>query len=143
MSWVSVMKSSVSLSLFFSQLEIESGRRGGEGERIGGENREEARGRERERKAEGGKRGRVQGAGCRVQGTVVIAVAAPAPILEPGARPSHTPCQPVLVFRKERKSFLDNLLVQIHFIVEMMRWTGLAPWEFEFPFPGSLISTFL
>ena len=21
-------------------------------------------------------------------------------------------------------------------------WTGLAPWEFEFPFPGSLISTF-
>ena len=25
----------------------------------------------------------------------------------------------------------------------MMRWTGLAPWEFEFPFPGSLISTFL
>ena len=22
-------------------------------------------------------------------------------------------------------------------------WTGLAPWEFEFPFPGSLISTFL
>ena len=25
----------------------------------------------------------------------------------------------------------------------MIRWTGLAPWEFEFPFPGSLISTFL
>ena len=24
-----------------------------------------------------------------------------------------------------------------------IRWTGLAPWEFEFPFPGSLISTFL
>ena len=24
----------------------------------------------------------------------------------------------------------------------MVRWTGLAPWEFEFPFPGSLISTF-
>ena len=22
-------------------------------------------------------------------------------------------------------------------------WTGLAPWEFEFPFPGSLIPTFL
>ena len=25
----------------------------------------------------------------------------------------------------------------------MIRWTGLAPWEFEFPFPGSLASTFL
>jgi len=25
----------------------------------------------------------------------------------------------------------------------MIRGTGLAPWEFEFPFPGSLTSTFL
>jgi len=25
----------------------------------------------------------------------------------------------------------------------MIRWTGLAPWEFELPFPGSLTSTFL
>ena len=25
----------------------------------------------------------------------------------------------------------------------MIRWTGLAPWEFEYPFPGSLASTFL
>jgi len=25
----------------------------------------------------------------------------------------------------------------------MIRSTGLAPWEFEFPFPGSLTSTFL
>ena len=25
----------------------------------------------------------------------------------------------------------------------MIRWTGLAPWEFEFPFPYSLICTFL
>jgi len=24
----------------------------------------------------------------------------------------------------------------------MIRWNGLAPWEFEFPFPGSLTSTF-
>jgi len=23
----------------------------------------------------------------------------------------------------------------------MIRWTGLAPWKFEFPFPGSLTST--
>ena len=25
----------------------------------------------------------------------------------------------------------------------LIRWTGLAPWDFEFPFPGSLTSTFL
>ena len=41
----------------------------------------------------------------------------------------------------EREFFIDNLLVRIHFIIEMIWWTGLAPWEFEFPFPGSLIST--
>ena len=38
--------------------------------------------------------------------------------------------------------FIDNLLVRIHFIIVMIRWTGLAPWEFEFHFPGSLTSTF-
>jgi len=43
----------------------------------------------------------------------------------------------------EREFFIDNLLVRIHFILEMIWWTGLAPWEFELPFPGSLISTFL
>ena len=45
--------------------------------------------------------------------------------------------------RPEREFFIDNLLVQIHFIIVMIRWTGLAPWEFELPFPGSLTSTFL
>jgi len=44
---------------------------------------------------------------------------------------------------QERELFIDNLLVRIHFIIEMIWWTGLAPWEFEFPFPGCLISTFL
>jgi len=43
----------------------------------------------------------------------------------------------------ERDFFIDNLLVRIHFIIVMIRWTGLAPWEFEFPFLGSLTSTFL
>ena len=43
----------------------------------------------------------------------------------------------------EREFFIDNLLVRIHFIIEMIWWTGLAPWEFTFPFPSSLISTFL
>jgi len=32
-----------------------------------------------------------------------------------------------------REFFIDNLLVRIHFIIVMIRWTGLAPWEFEFP----------
>jgi len=43
----------------------------------------------------------------------------------------------------QREFFIENLLVRIHFIIEMIRWTGLAPWEFEFPFPGSLASTVL
>ena len=37
--------------------------------------------------------------------------------------------------------FIDNLLVRIHCIIVMIRWTGLAPWEFEFPCPVSLTST--
>ena len=36
-----------------------------------------------------------------------------------------------------------NLLVRIRCIIVMMRWTDPAPWEFGFPFPGSLTSTFL
>ena len=40
----------------------------------------------------------------------------------------------------EREFFIDNLLVRIH---RCFWCTGLAPWEFESPFPGSLISTFL
>jgi len=35
---------------------------------------------------------------------------------------------------RERDIFIDNLLVRIHFIIVMIRWTGLAPWEFELPF---------
>ena len=33
-----------------------------------------------------------------------------------------------------------KLLVRIHLIIELVWWTGLAPWEFQFPFPGRLIS---
>jgi len=36
----------------------------------------------------------------------------------------------------KREFFIDNLLVRIHFIVEMILWTGLA----SFSFPGSFIS---
>jgi len=49
--------------------------------------------------------------------------------VDPGAR----------ITVREREFFIDNF----HFIIVMIRWTGLAPWEFEFPFPGSLTSTFL
>ena len=47
------------------------------------------------------------------------------------------------VVAAERDFFIDNLLVRNHFTIVMIRWTGLAPWEFEFPFPGSLTSTVL
>ena len=43
----------------------------------------------------------------------------------------------------EKEFFIDNLLVRIHFIVGMIRWAGLAQWEFELSFPSSLTSTFL
>jgi len=43
----------------------------------------------------------------------------------------------------QREFFIYNLLVRIHSIIVMIRWTGLAPWGFEFHFPGSLTSTFL
>jgi len=46
-------------------------------------------------------------------------------------------------YTREREFFIDNLLVRIHFIIVMIKWTGIAPWEFEFSFPGSLTSTFL
>ena len=42
---------------------------------------------------------------------------------------------------QEGELFIDNLLVRTYIIDEMIWWTGLAPWEFEFSFPGSLIST--
>ena len=32
----------------------------------------------------------------------------------------------------ETEFFIDNILVRIHLIIVMIRWTGLAPWEFEF-----------
>ena len=50
-------------------------------------------------------------------------------------------CRPMCATLPGREFFIDNLLVRIHFIIVMIRWTGLAPWEFEFPFPGSFTST--
>jgi len=48
-----------------------------------------------------------------------------------------------MLHQVQREFFIDNLLVRMNFIIVMIRWTGLAPWEFEFPFPGSFTSTFL
>ena len=31
--------------------------------------------------------------------------------------------------RERERVFIDNLLVQIRFIIVMIRWTGLALWE--------------
>ena len=39
---------------------------------------------------------------------------------------------------RQREFFVDNLLVRIHFIIVIIRWTGLAPWEFEFHFQAAL-----
>ena len=50
-------------------------------------------------------------------------------------RPRHCRC--------ERDFFIVNLLVRVHLIIQKIWWTGLAPWKFELPFPGSLNSRFL
>ena len=41
----------------------------------------------------------------------------------------------------ERDLIIDNLLVRIHFISVMIRWTGLAPWECEYQEAGSYATT--
>ena len=35
-----------------------------------------------------------------------------------------------LLLQRE-SSFIDNLVVRIHYTIVMVKWTGLAPWEFE------------
>ena len=47
------------------------------------------------------------------------------------------------MLERVRGFFIDNLLVQFFLIIEMVWWTGLAPYKFEFPFQGSLMPTFL
>ena len=37
---------------------------------------------------------------------------------------------------RDSEFFIDNLLVRIHFIIVMIRWTGLAAWEIELRFPS-------
>ena len=45
---------------------------------------------------------------------------------EPSSEPLHI--NQTRRISAEREFFIDNLLVRIHFIIEMIRWTGLAPW---------------
>ena len=58
--------------------------------------------------------------------------------LDAAARRRAQPRRP----QREREFCIGNPLVRIHVIIVMIRWTGLAPWEFELPFPGSVTSTF-
>ena len=46
---------------------------------------------------------------------------------------SRSPLHPQVEL-SARDFFVDNLLVRIHFIVVMIKWTGLAPQTSEFPF---------
>jgi len=56
---------------------------------------------------------------------------------EPASEPLHIRVEPAARWRRrlvrtlvlEREFFIDNLLVRIHFIIVMIRWTGIAPWE--------------
>jgi len=36
----------------------------------------------------------------------------------------------------EREFLLDNLLVRLHFIIMMIKWTGLAPWKLMISWTG-------
>ena len=71
------------------------------------------------------------------------AIAADACACTPGYKAQGDACLLCSVRFTEREFFIDNLLVRIYFIIVMIRWTGLAQWDFDFPFPGSLTSTFL
>ena len=64
-------------------------------------------------------------------------------LLEDGERGVRVPLPLPHDPQSEQDACRKSSSVRIHFIIVMIRWTGLAPWEFEFPFPGSLISTFL
>jgi len=48
----------------------------------------------------------------------------------------------IRLIRAPHASGMDARPVRIHLIIEKIWWTGLAPWEIDFSFAGSLISTF-
>jgi hypothetical protein len=64
------------------------------------------------------------------------------PVVEDAKSYSASPvlASPAAAYR-ETEFFIDNLPARIHYMIVMIRKTGLAPWEF--PFPGSIMSTIL
>jgi len=42
---------------------------------------------------------------------------------------------------RAREFFIDNRLIRNHVIIVMVWWTGLAPWNFEFPFEAASSAT--
>ena len=46
-----------------------------------------------------------------------------------GATPGRV-CRHSKRLLRYRDSFINNLLVRIHFDIDMIWWTGLTPWEF-------------
>jgi len=60
------------------------------------------------------------------------------PPLGPYRKPTSRSCGRL----RGREFFIDYLLVRNHFIILTIAWTGLVPLKLEFPFSGSLTSTF-
>jgi len=65
-------------------------------------------------------------------GGVRAAQPSPARLQDRARPPPGLPRRPQLL-GMEREFFVDSLLVRIHFIIEMIVWTGLAPWESPTP----------
>ena len=55
----------------------------------------------------------------------------------PVALHASSVCRAAPTDSSEREFFIDSLLVRIHYIIVMIKWTGLAPWEFEFTDSGA------
>jgi len=72
----------------------------------------------------------VKGVGCRVEGVGEV-------ITYPHPRRHVRHVHRLVPLRvhgpAEREFFIDNLLVRIHFIIVMIRWTGLAPEAYPHP----------
>ena len=123
----------------------ESGRERGIERREGG-GRERGRGRERKRGKEEGIKGKrekvitsLPGRGTARGESTWRDWKRVAASKRPSSSESTRARYPSLSIRwTERQFFIDNLLIRIHFIIVMVRWTGLAPWEFEFPFQAAL-----
>jgi len=61
----------------------------------------------------------------------VVSPATAKEIKETAKRPRGRPPKDPHAHAQVREFFIDNLLVRIHFIIVMIWWTGLAPWEFR------------